>query len=565
MYGLPAFFFLGPVIGAVVVYLIFRVQVWSRPDPNAVASHGLWVGIVGWMASSLQGAMSAGLLSPDPMLNNYPATPDQLFQALGWPVAACLAVHALGQLSYPRGKNRSKNSGYASPGIRDLLPRKLAWTVGAVLAYSAAAIAWIAWLPAYAPAPAFRPESYTGTLIQGQNGRIPGYELALWLAAALLLLALGTMLVLLLIAKRRPLETLDDADNQQLHRISANRLLRTVATIAAGLATIAGNFAVLPEPGPSWQPSWFNALGAVNMVVLLAMLWWPVPVFPSLLQARQATSARGLLADQGTHGAARLSVNMGVGLGALGGLAAVGGLGTMYALTQPANMWMLPIAVGLVAVLLLAGIAGGEVLLGRNYGRDGAPAVWPVRAVSRGLFIYAMASAYMLLAVIVFVAAGQDPAQPFKPTTWPWAAGTTVAAAAVGTLAIFAVRRRRGIPEGAGEAGLDAALKSISMYRIVRTLSAYCLGQAGVLLITSPEAWDGFFPISPGTFPVGPHPAVTAGMVLAVIAVITAIVPVRSLLRTIPRGNRPHTADEADAPGHAPMTGTAPGQSKLDP
>jgi hypothetical protein len=47
-----------------------------------------------------------------------------------------------------------------------------------------------------------------------------------------------------------------------------NRLLRTVATIASGLAAIAGNHAALPDPAEG-TGSWFNPLGLLNLVVLL--------------------------------------------------------------------------------------------------------------------------------------------------------------------------------------------------------------------------------------------------------------------------------------------------------
>jgi len=92
------------------------------------------------------------------------------------------------------------------------------------------------------------------------------------------------------------------------------------------------------------------------------------------------------------------------------------------------------------------------------------------------------------------------------------------------------------------------------MYRIVRTLSAYCLGQTALLLMTSGNIWYQLFLPAPGVYPLGPSPAVTIGMVLAAIAVITAITPVRGLIRTIPRDRHANS-----------MTGNPPRQSKLDP
>lgn len=558
MVAVPTLFFLGPVVGAAVVYLFLRMQVWSRPDAQSVTSHGLWVGIIGWMASSLQGAMNAGILHGNPTLSSAPATAEEIGTALAWPILACLGVHALGQLSYPRSKGERRFAKLPVCRVRDFVPRKLAWTTAAIFALAALVIAWIATLPGYTPvAPSGTPPEHqnvnTGYYGQGQDGRIPGWELVAWLGGALLVLAAGTGLLLLLIARRRQLATLDADDDRTLRAIATNRLLRTVATIAAGLASIAGNFAAQPEPGPSWQSSWFNALGFVNMAVLLVMLWWGVPSMPSLLSAGQSTSVRALRADPGTHGAARLSINIGVMLGTLGGLAGIGGLAAMYALTQPQNAWVAPLVLGLATALLLATIWGGDLLMGRNYGTLEAPVRWPLRPVSRGLSYYALASALVFLASITFMVAIFD-GQPLGEAAWPAALAATLVVAAVGALATHAARRRRGIPEGDGDAGLDAALRAISMYRIVRTLSAYCLGQTALLLMTSGNIWYQLFLPAPGVYPLGPSPAVTIGMVLAAIAVITAITPVRGLIRTIPRDRHANS-----------MTGNPPRQSKLDP
>ncbi|MFI2564766.1 hypothetical protein [Paenarthrobacter sp. NPDC018779] len=124
--------------------------------------------------------------------------------------------------------------------------------------------------------------------------------------------------MLVLIARRRQLETLDSDDNRVLRAIAANRLLRTASTIAAGLAAIAGNFAALPAPGAAWQSSWFNMLGFVNMAVLLAMWWWRVPKLPSLAAGSNTVNGHALRADPGTHGAAKLSISIGALMGIMG-------------------------------------------------------------------------------------------------------------------------------------------------------------------------------------------------------------------------------------------------------
>jgi len=532
-------FFLGPVIGAIIVYLFLRMQVWSKPDAQAAASHGLWVGIIGWMASSLQGAMNSGILRSSPTGSFAPASPDQIASALAWPLVASLAVHALGQLSYPAPKAPRRYAELTVRRIRDFLPRKLAWTTAAIFAYAALAVTWIAAMPAYTPVPPAPPAPLTDpqqpdtqrgpSPFMGQDGRIPGAELALWLGGSLMVLALGTWLVLLLIARRRQLETLDGDDNRTLRMIATNRLLRTVSTIAAGLATIAGNFAAQPAPGV--QSSWFNVLALFNMVILLAMWWWRVPELPSLLNASKASTVRALRKDPLTHGAARLSISVGTALGLLGGIAVVGCLVGMYAFSQPLNSWALSLILGLVSGLLLAAIAGGDLLMGRNYGTVDAPIHWPRRPVSRGLLSFAMGSAVILAIAVAFAIAAER--QPFTPRTWPFALAASLVVAAAGAAAILAARRRRGVPEPGGTEGMDAALRAISMYRIVRTLAAYCLGQAAALLLITGNDWYTVFPS--GNSPLGPSPAIMAGMVLAAVAVIVVVVPVRSLLGSIPR------------------------------
>ncbi|MCT9869328.1 hypothetical protein [Paenarthrobacter aurescens] len=538
MVVLPTMYFLGPVVGAIIVYLFLRMQVWSKPDAQSVASHGLWVGIIGWMASSLQGAMSAGIIRANPLGSSAPATPDQIANALAWPIVASLAVHALGQLSYPAPKAPRRYAELKVRRIGDFLPRKLAWTTAAIFGYAALAIAWIAALPAHAPVPptppGLEPPVDNGYMGQGQDGRIPGLELALWLGGSLLVLAMGTWLVLLLIARRRQLETLDGDDNRTLRTIATNRLLRTVATIAAGLATVAGNFASQPAPGVMWQSSWFNVLGLINMVLLLMMWWWRVPELPSLLKATKTTSAATLRADPRTHRAARLSISIGAALGMLGGLALVAGFAAILLPGRPPETWAFPSMVGLVAVVLLAAIAAGELLTAKNYGSSDAPKEWPRQPVSKGLLSFAIGSSLVLAVAVAFAVAGE--VQPFGPKVWPAAVLVSVVVALAGAGAILAVRRRRGIRETGGNAGLDTALRAISMYRIVRTLAAYCLGQAAVLLISTGNAWYGVFPSASGPDPIGPSPLPTIGMVLAVIAVIVAVTPVRSLFRTIPRG-----------------------------
>ena len=67
--NLPPLLLLGPLLAAVVVYVVLRWVIWAPrtgTSPASVSEHALWVGVIGWLASSLQGAMNVGIIPADP-------------------------------------------------------------------------------------------------------------------------------------------------------------------------------------------------------------------------------------------------------------------------------------------------------------------------------------------------------------------------------------------------------------------------------------------------------------------------------------------------------------------
>ena len=102
--------------------------------------------------------------------------------------------------------------------------------------------------------------------------------------------------------------------------------------------------------------------------------------------------------------------------------------------------------------------------------------------------------------------------------------------------AIVTARRRQGIPDA--PAGLDAALRAITVHRVVRTLAATLTAQAGVLLLTQSNAWAAVLGRAAfgETDPAATSwwPAITAGAVLGVAATVIAVIPVRALARPAP-------------------------------
>ncbi|HKU35913.1 MAG TPA: hypothetical protein VJP90_10220, partial [Paenarthrobacter sp.] len=313
--------------------------------------------------------------------------------------------------------------------------------------------------------------------------------------------------------------------------IATNRLLRTVATIAAGLAAIAGNFGALPAPGGLWQSSWFNVLGAVNIGVLLVMWWWRVPKLPSLQESRMPMSGNALRADPRTHAAAKLSISLGAALGIVGALPLLTlGLWFGYFSAQTQGTLGPAIVVSVTATLILFVIMAGELLIAHNYGDPEGPLHWPRQAVPRGLLAFAIASATVFAVTMALTEAGQ--ALLVGTPSWPASLLLTCGVGLVGGAAILAARRRRAVPEGDAERGLDAALRAITMFRIVRTLAAYLLANAGLLLLVNVEAWGALFPAFER---IAPSPSTIIGAVLLALAVVAAVTPVRSLFRSIPR------------------------------
>ena len=536
-FNLPPLLLLGPLLAAVVVYVVLRWVIWAPrtgTSPASVSEHALWVGVIGWLASSLQGAMNLGIIPADPSAGGALTSAETIAPALMWSVLGCLTVHALGQVTYPGPRRMRRQAVLSVRRVRDFLPRRLALTTAAIFLTAAAAIARTATLPGFAAvAPTTvrdGPNSYS-YYSGGGDGRIPGTEVAGWLGGALLLLAGGTWLVLWLIASRRQLESLDAADNAVLRTIAMNRLLRTVATLAAGLGMIAGNFAARPDPAQG-TTSWTNPAGLAGMVVLLVMWWWRPPRLAAAgLGVRNRPEAGTATGRQ--HPAARLISSLGALLGLAAAVPLVAGVFLTQAIMAAATYGFAGF-VALMAALVLLVIAGGELLLQRNYGSPDAPRSWPRQPVSPALLTTAVLAVLVFLIVLVVTAVGN--ARLAEGPSWVPAGLLTAGVFAASLPAIVTARRRRGIPDA--PAGLDAALRAITVHRVVRTLAATLTAQAGVLLLTQSNAWAAVLGRAAfgETDPAATSwwPAVAAGAVLGVAATVIAVIPVRALARPAP-------------------------------
>lgn len=515
--NVPPGIFLGPVLLAAGIYLVLRWVVrlpGGGTSPVSVTQHALWVGVIGWLASSLQPAGQAGIVprGGEAALSN----PGAILPLLAWPVLGVLAVHALGQYSYPGPRLPRRQATLGVRQVRDFLPRPLAWTALAIVAVSAIQIGWLATLQGYAPLQyEVRPDGAGGFVNAGGDGRIPGIELAAMLGSALALLVAGTWLVLVLISRRRQVEALSPADNNTLRTIAMNRLLRTAATVASGLAAIAGNHAARPDPALGIG-SWTNVAGLLNLVVLLAMWWWAPPKLSAVL--RPAGRGQGATPDT-SQPATRLVVSLGPAM-ALAALAPL-----VFAVLVPRAGTQPAVFVAVAAGAILAVVAGGETLLARNHSAAGLPAQWPPQPASPAILSTAATAAAALVAVIAVVAGRQS--QLGVSASWPAAAVASACVLAFSALPLVLVRRRRGIP-GPVE-GLDAALRAITVHRVLRTLAAFLAVQAGTLLSFAAPSLLPAWPLDPGPWAGAWRAAPLAGVLLATAGVVIAVVPVRAL------------------------------------
>ena len=152
-FNVPPLLLLGPLLAAVVVYVVLRWVIWpprTGTTPASVSEHALWVGVIGWLASSLQGAMNLGIIPADPSAGGALTSAETIAPALMWPVLGCLTVHALGQITYPGPRRMRRQAVLSVRRIRDFLPRRLALTTAAIFLTAAAAIARTATLPGFA-------------------------------------------------------------------------------------------------------------------------------------------------------------------------------------------------------------------------------------------------------------------------------------------------------------------------------------------------------------------------------------------------------------------------------
>lgn len=480
---------------ALLAYLYLRLVKWPSLQENSlehVRKHALWTGFIAWAVSSLAGVNRAGIYDPsafyDPQ-NQWVFIPWGLIIA---PVVAALAVHAIGQSTWPAPKSAKRVAALEFRRIRDFVEPALGWTVLGIFILTAGALAYLFFAPGFAPSLPF--DSSTGSASVGTSGRVPGYVLATALTLALVILTLGTLALMQLIASRRSLESLTAEQNSTLRTIGMNRLLRVSATMASGLLYIAGNFLAQPVPGSN-TTSWFNWLGLINGLVLIAMLLWKPPFLDTatndqaynILYGKRPSA--GLANDDGPAAAKLTESTTAAVLPA-----AIIGILVGYLLHTWLG-WLGPVVLAMVFILLT--YAGAEVLLRRNYATPGTQRnrlqtalPWPMYAaliIAAGLLVTAVNLA--LRAATIGLGTSEGWNGQGGPTSFvliPLSCALAILAA--GAFSAYLAIRRPGLSKATQH--LDDALRRRSLFRIARTVASGWFAIIAALLITLPHTID---------------------------------------------------------------------------
>ena len=322
LFYLPPMLLLGPAIAALLVYAVLRWVIWppgAGTSPQSVSEHGLWVGVIGWLASSLQGAMTLGIIPANPSAAVPVVSAEAIVPALAWPVLGCLSVHALGQVSYPGPRRMRRKAVLSVRRIKDFLPRRLALTTAAIFVSAATAIARAATLPGFA---AVAPttvsdgrDSYYNSRRRRPHPRTGSGRLARRRPAGA-----GRRDVAGSVADRPPPPA--GVPRRGGQRCTADHRDEPAAAHGVHSGCRAGShrgeLRVPSRSRPSRRPtSWTNFAGLAATVVLLVMWWWRPPRLAAAGLGVRNRPESGVATGR-QHPAARLVSS----LGALLGLAA---------------------------------------------------------------------------------------------------------------------------------------------------------------------------------------------------------------------------------------------------
>lgn len=149
--------------------------------------------------------------------------------------AAFLAVHAVGELTWPRPTGAVRRAALARRGLREITPAGLGVLV---LGWSVALLALLVLCAAVATDDGRALPWRHGPDVTSAAGPFPGWFYGRWIVLAVAVLLVGCVAVLLLVARRPAVSDTSADDDVALRRLSARRVLGGVQLVLAW--TLAG-------------------------------------------------------------------------------------------------------------------------------------------------------------------------------------------------------------------------------------------------------------------------------------------------------------------------------------
>ncbi|WP_157453754.1 hypothetical protein [Cellulomonas sp. Root485] len=212
---------------------------------------------------------------------------------------AYLAVHAGGELTWPRPAGAVRRAALVRRRIRDVAPPALSWwTVGVLVALGV-----LLGVCALAAGTDGRSLSYgfAGGLVS-TSSPFPGLYYSRTIVPAMVLLGLGCVGVLLLVARRAAVSDTSPADDVSLRRTSAGRVLAGVQLVTAW--TLAGCLFFAANAVATVQPVWADVagrgsseiVGTVGRFVSVALV-----IVSVVVAVRASRARRGATASQPTE------------------------------------------------------------------------------------------------------------------------------------------------------------------------------------------------------------------------------------------------------------------------
>lgn len=519
----------------ILIYGLVRWVRWQPEGTDAVRTargHALWTGALAYLASGITVNVALGRISNlatgpyQPQIWEPQRYPSQLWADLVivlLPIVISLTIYLISQFTFPKPRGQVREATLSRRTVRDFLPLRLASFGTAIWLACAVIVGGIARLPGFSPVersldPA-NPDQLSNFSASSSfvYGQVDGWEVAIVLWAGLAFLALGVFGVMMVIARRRPLQGLSSGNNAALRTIAMNRLIRIAILASCGIASAAVQFAArrsgLVEvsgnaPVSIWSLPVGGFIAAGFLVFLIVVIWQPpkldpvngldpsVPVPETAATRRHRAEADAVESSN----AARVLVIVALVLGGLLVQFVVNSTGQF----SPSLMALGWLFLGAVAQLfLLVGDSANWHLFRRRSLLEE-----PTRPWRSALFWWTASAALASIAVFVLCCLYVSLNVPGFPWLASAATGLTLLALTAVVVLIAVIRPK--IPVISKT--LDVTLRDVSAFRSVRLAAAALCASAAQLLTIAQSARPG----AGMSYPWGVAALVLFALVLAV-------------------------------------------------